>query len=281
MEPIRWNLDPVIVYLGDFPLKYYSLLFATGVALGYVIVRRAYLKEGKSIQDLDHLTTYIVFGIILGARLGHCLFYEPAYYLQNPIEMLLPIQKIDGSYQFTGYLGLASHGGGIGVLIAILLYCRKYKVPLWWLLDKIALATPVTAACIRLGNFMNSEILGEPTSGRFGVIFERVDQLPRHPAQLYEAAAYLLIFIILSKVYQSKKQYPSGFLAGLMLVLLFTARFLIEFSKINQVQFEEGMLLNMGQWLSLPFILLGLIVMYWKRPAGQLLEPGLLQNRLS
>ncbi len=261
MEPIRWNLDPVIMHLGDFPVKYYSLLFATGVALGYIIVRRAYQKEGMSTESLDTLATYIVLGIIIGARLGHCLFYEPAYYLQNPIEMLLPIQKIEGSYQFTGYLGLASHGGAIGVLIAILWYCRNYKVKLWYLLDKIALATPITAACIRLGNFMNSEILGEPTGGRFGVIFERVDQLPRHPAQLYEAGAYVFIFLLLTKVYQSKKQYPSGFITGLMLTLLFTARFIIEFSKINQVQFEEGMLLNMGQWLSIPFIILGILLM--------------------
>lgn len=266
---IRWNVDPVIVQLGNFPLKYYSLLFSTGIALGYIIVRRVYQKEGKATEPLDKLATYLVLGIVIGARLGHCLFYEPAYYLQNPLEMLLPIQKIAGSYQFTGYLGLASHGGTIGVLIAILLYCRKYKVPLWSLLDKIALAAPITGACIRLGNFMNLEILGEPTGGQFGVIFERVDQLPRHPAQLYEAAAYVLIFALLSRLYRSKKQYQNGYITGLMLLLLFTARFLIEFSKINQVQFEEGMLLNMGQWLSLPFIILGMVMVYWKRPKAR------------
>jgi len=262
---IRWNVDPVLVQLGNFPLRYYSLLFGTGVALGYIIVRRLYQRAGKSIEPLDMLATYIIIGIIIGARLGHCLFYEPTYYLQHPIEMIFPIQKIEGSYRFVAYSGLASHGGGIGVLIAVLLYCKKYTVKVWPLLDKIAMAAPITGACIRVGNFMNSEILGEPTGGRFGVIFERVDQLPRHPAQLYEAFAYLFIFILLSKLYRSKKQYQSGFISGLMLTLLFTARFLIEFSKINQVQFEEGMLLNMGQYLSLPFIILGIALMYNKR----------------
>lgn len=264
LEPIRWNLDPVIIQLGNFPLKYYGLLFATGIALGYIIVRRAYLKEGKSTELLDPLLTYMVISIILGARLGHCLFYEPAYYLQHPIEMFFPVQKIEGSYRFTGYLGLASHGGSIGVLIGILLYSKKYNLNAWWVLDKVALAAPLTGAFIRLGNFMNSEIIGKPTGSSFGIIFERVDQLPRHPAQLYEAISYLLIFILLSKIYRSKQQYKDGFLFGFLLALLFTARFFIEFFKINQVQFEEGMMLNMGQWLSLPFILLGVVVVWRK-----------------
>lgn len=262
---IRWNLDPVIVQLGSFPVKYYSLLFGLGVLLGYFIIRRAYLKEGKSTELLDSLLTYIVLGIIIGARLGHCLFYEPEYYLQHPLEMLFPIQKVEGSYYFTGYLGLASHGGAIGVWIAILFYCRKYKVNIWWLLDKLALAAPITGMCIRLGNFMNSEILGEPTDGSFGVIFGRVDQLPRHPAQLYEALAYFSIFLLLQRIDHSQKKHQDGFLFGLLLLLLFTARFLIEFFKINQVQFEAGMLLNMGQWLSLPFIVVGFFIVLKNR----------------
>ena len=263
---IRWNLDPVIVHIGHFPVKYYSLLFGMGVVLGYFIVRKTYLREGKSSEPLDALLTYVVLGIVIGARLGHCLFYEPEYYLQRPLEMLLPIQKIEGSYQFTGYLGLASHGGAIGVFLAVLSYCRKYRVNIWWLLDKLALAAPVTGLCIRLGNFMNSEILGEATGSNFGIIFERVDQVPRHPAQLYEASAYLIIFLFLNKIYRSGKRYQDGFLFGLLLVLLFTARFIIEFFKINQVQFEEGMFFNMGQWLSLPFILIGIVVMFQKYP---------------
>lgn len=203
IEPIHWNVDPTIVTLfGSFPLKYYGLLFMTGVMLGYFQVRKAYQKEGKDIEQLETLATYIILGIVIGARLGHCLFYEPDYFLSRPLEMFLPIQKIDGAYRFTGYLGLASHGGGIGVMTAIFLYSRKYKVNIWWLLDKIALVVPLTGAFIRMGNFMNSEILGKPTNSDFGIIFDRVDQLPRHPAQLYEAIAYLIIFFSLSMLYK-------------------------------------------------------------------------------
>ncbi|MEN0047372.1 MAG: prolipoprotein diacylglyceryl transferase [Bacteroidota bacterium] len=265
MEPIHWNADPVIVMLFDhFPLKYYGILFMTGVALGYLFVRKAFLKAGKSLEELDALGMYIFVGIVLGARLGHCLFYEPDYFLSRPLEMLLPIQKIDGSYHFTGYLGLASHGGTLGVFLAILLYYKKYKINIWWLLDQIALVGPLTGAFIRIGNFMNSEILGKPTNGNFGVIFERVDQIPRHPAQLYEAAVYLLIFVFLQWLNRNHPK-PNGFLFGLVLSLVFSARFFIEFFKINQVNFEEGMFLNMGQLLSIPIVLVGVITVFFKR----------------
>lgn len=262
MEPIHWNVDPVIVMLFDyFPLKYYGLLFMLGVALGYFFVRKAFLNAGKNLEELDTLGMYIFFGIVFGARLGHCLFYEPQYFLIHPLEMLLPIQKIDGSYHFTGYLGLASHGGTIGVFIAILLYYRKYKTNLWWLLDQIALVGPLTGAFIRIGNFMNSEILGKPTNGDFGIVFERVDQIPRHPAQLYEAFAYLIIFGLLQWVNKRYKK-PNGFAFGLVLCLVFSARLMIEFFKINQVSFEKGMLLNMGQLLSIPLIITGLVILF-------------------
>jgi len=265
MEPIHWNVDPVIVMLFEyFPLKYYGLLFMLGIALSYLFVKKSYLKAGKNIEELDTLGVYIFFGIVLGARLGHCLFYEPAYFLNHPIEMLLPIQKIDGSYHFTGYLGLASHGGILGVFLVILLYYRKYKINLWWLLDQIALVGPLTGAFIRFGNFMNSEILGKPTNGNFGVIFERVDQLPRHPAQLYEAFAYLFIFGFL-QWFNQRHSKQNGFIFGLILFLVFFARFFIEFFKINQVNFEEEMVLNMGQLLSIPLVLVGLIILFERR----------------
>ncbi|MBF4467564.1 prolipoprotein diacylglyceryl transferase [Flavobacterium sp. LC2016-12] len=263
---LNWNVDPVIVMITDsFPLKYYGALFASGLLLGYYIVRNIYKKEQQPLDNLDSLLVYVIVGTILGARLGHCFFYEPDYFFKHPIEILLPIQKIGGAYKFVGFQGLASHGGTIGVLIAIVLYCRKYKVNFLWLLDRMAIGVPVTAAFIRLGNFMNSEIYGKPTNGNWGVVFQRDDLIPRHPTQLYEAFSYLLIFALLFWMYKSEKiKQANGLLFGTFLALLFLARFLIEFFKENQESFENNMLINMGQILSIPFILIGLTLVIWK-----------------
>ena len=264
---INWNIDPEITKLfGIISLRYYSLLFVTGLISGYLIVKKLYRKENIPIENLDKLTIFIFAGTILGARLGHCLFYEPEYYLRNPFEILLPFKwGNDIGFQFTGYQGLASHGGAIGVLIAILIYCKKNHFGFLWILDKIAIATPVTSAFIRFGNFMNSEIIGEPTNSNFGVVFQKVDLLPRHPAQLYEACAYLLIFIFLILKYRKLKEAKrDGYIFGLFLILIFSARFFIEFFKINQVDFESGMIINMGQLLSIPFFLCGIGLIIWK-----------------
>jgi len=266
---LNWNVDPVIFWITDtFPLKYYGALFASGLLLGFYFVRNIYKKENVSLENLDSLLIYVVVGTILGARLGHCFFYEPDYFFQHPIEILLPIQKINGAYQFVGFQGLASHGGTIGVLIAILLYCRKYKVKLLWILDRMAIAVPITAAFIRFGNFMNSEIYGKPTNGNWGVVFQRDDLIPRHPTQLYEAFSYLLIFGILFFMFKSEKiKQTSGIIFGCFLTLLFLARFIIEFFKENQEAFENNMMINMGQILSIPFILIGLTLIIWKSKA--------------
>jgi phosphatidylglycerol:prolipoprotein diacylglycerol transferase len=269
---LDWNLDPVIFWItASFPLKYYGLFFACGLLMGFYIVKRIYLKENVSLDSLDTLLVYVVLGTVLGARLGHCFFYEPSYFLKNPIEILLPIQKVGETYQFVGFRGLASHGGTIGVLMAIIIYCKKYKVNLLWLLDRMAIAVPVTATCIRLGNFMNSEIYGKPTTGNWGVVFQRDDLVPRHPTQLYEAFSYLLIFAILFFLYQSKKaENSNGLIFGYFLTLLFLARFCIEFFKENQERFESQMIINMGQILSIPFIILGLILIVWKTNFSEL-----------
>ncbi|OXG05512.1 prolipoprotein diacylglyceryl transferase [Flavobacterium araucananum] len=263
---LNWNVDPVIVMITDsFPLKYYGALFACGLLLGYYIVRSIYKKEHLSLDNLDSLLVYVIVGTILGARLGHCFFYEPAYFLKHPIEILLPIQKIAGVYKFVGYQGLASHGGSIGVLIAMILYCRKYKVKFLWILDKMAIGVPVTGAFIRFGNFMNSEIYGKPTNGNWGVVFERDDMIPRHPTQLYEAFAYLLIFAMVLYLYNSEKvKKADGLIFGYFLTLMFVARFIIEFFKENQEAWENSMPINMGQILSIPFILIGLTLIIWK-----------------
>jgi prolipoprotein diacylglyceryl transferase len=264
---LTWNVDPVIYWITDtFPLKYYGILFATGLMLGYLIVKKIYQKENIPVENLEKLSTYIVIGTLLGARLGHCFFYDFSYYSHNLIEILLPIKRIGDTYKFIGFQGLASHGGAIGVLTAIIIYSRKYKTDLFWILDRVAIAVPVAGAFIRLGNFMNSEIYGKPTNGNWGVIFQKDDLIPRHPTQLYEASAYLLIFGILLLLYKSEKfKKPNGVIFGIFLTLLFTARFMIEFFKENQVNFENEMIINMGQVLSIPFILTGLIIIFLKR----------------
>lgn len=263
---LEWNPDPEIFRLfGSFALRWYSLLFVGGLILGYQVVKRIYRKEGFPPEHLETLAMYIFIATVIGARLGHCLFYEPEYYLKNPLEMLLPIQIIDGKVHFTGYLGLASHGGILAVFISILLFCRKYKENVWSVLDKVSIGGALTGAFIRLGNFMNSEILGKATSGDWGVVFTRVDNIPRHPAQLYESIAYFMIFLLLFYLNKNKGKWKDGFLFGLFFTLLFLARFIIEFFKINQVAFEEGMSLNMGQLLSIPFMIGGVVVMYLRR----------------
>lgn len=266
---INWNLDPVIYWITEtFPLKYYGLFFVTGILLAHYVEKRIYAKEKIPIENLEKLFIYIVIGIVLGARLGHCLFYDHSYYFENPLEILLPIKKIGDSYQFIGFQGLASHGGTIGVLIAIGIYCKKYKTNFLWVLDKIAIVAPIVAAFIRFGNFMNSEIYGKPTNGSWGVIFQRDDLIPRHPTQLYEAFSYLLIFGVLMLIYKNKKEKYNGLILGVALVLIFLARFIIEFFKENQVSFEDGMTINMGQILSIPFIVIGLILIFIKKSSG-------------
>ncbi len=261
---LDWDLNPVIFKIGSFELRYYGVLFVTGLALGYQVVKNMYKREKLSMEKLDTLAFYIFLATILGARLGHCLFYEPEYFLKHPLEMILPVRFGEGGIRFVGYRGLASHGGILGVFIAICLFCWKHKEPLFQILDKVAVGGSLTAVFIRLSNFFNSEIIGKPTNGNYGVIFRSTDDVPRHPGQLYESLAYLLIFITLYWLYRKEHiQKRHGFIFGLFFVLLFISRFVIEFFKENQVAFEEGMNYNMGQLLSIPFILGGLFAMYW------------------
>jgi len=264
---INWDVNPELINLfGKISIRYYGLLFVTGLMLGYWVVKRIYEREKIPIEKLDNLTMYIIIGTIIGARLGHCIFYDPAYYFSHPLEMLLPIQFIDGSVKFVGYQGLASHGGAIGVLLSIIFYSRKNKINIWYILDKVAVAIPLTGAFIRLGNLMNSEIIGHPTTVPWAFIFQKVDTLPRHPTQLYEALAYLFIFVFIYFLYNKKNnKRADGFIFGCFIFLLFFARLIIEFFKINQVSFESNLALNMGQILSIPFIIWGITIIYNKR----------------
>ncbi len=245
---IHWNVDPIIFSAGFIQLRWYSLGFLLGFTIGYQIMRKICLWEGKSVEQLDSLLVHLVAGTTIGARLGHCLFYDPAYYLAHPIEIL----KI-----WEG--GLASHGGVIGVLIAVWLFQRKNPgFTTLWLYDRLIIPTVMTGGFIRLGNLMNSEILGKPTEGGWGVVFDRVDQFPRHPAMVYESLCYFLIFFISYRMYLKRKQNsPPGLIFGFVLAAVFLCRIGIEFFKENQSAFENQMTWNMGQLLSVPFIIVG------------------------
>ena len=257
---IRRNPDPEIINIFGISIRYYGLLFVGGLILCIYILGRIYKRENIPSEHLEKLTIFCLIGIIAGARLGHCLFYEPSYYLSHPLEMILPVTfPPDGGIKFTGYQGLASHGGVSGLLIALYFYSRETKHSMLDAIDLIAVVAGLSFGFIRLGNFMNSEIIGTPTTLPWGVVFERVDNIPRHPAQLYEAISYFIIFAIMMLLYKKMRaRLKNGFLFGLATVLFFTARFLIEFVKENQVGFEEEMTLNMGQLLSLPFIAVGI-----------------------
>lgn len=273
---ILWNPDLEIFRIGNFAIRWYSTCWLIGLALAYFIVKWLYKDQKVKDAYFDPLFMYCFLGILIGARLGHCLFYQPEYFLSSwthVIEMFLPIhQMADGSWKFTGYEGLASHGGTIGLMVALYLYYRKTGMNLWHVLDDIAIATPITACFIRLGNLMNSEIIGTPTNVPWAFIFERVDMMPRHPGQLYEAIAYFFFFFVMLHFYKrTSKKVGTGFYFGLCLTLIFTFRFFIEYTKDIQVDFESGMIFNMGQLLSIPFIILGITCMRggkWMKKLG-------------
>lgn len=270
---IHWNPDPEIINVFGLSLRYYGLLFVTGLVLSLAVLRKLFRRENISADKLEKLSIYGFVGILAGARLGHCLFYEPAYYLAHPLEMILPLKFPEGGgIEFVGYRGLASHGGALGLIITLLMYARKTGESLIKTIDLIAVVAGLGAGFIRLANLMNSEIIGMPTQKPWGFVFERVDQLPRHPAQLYEALVYFLIFGMTLLLYCRKRAVlQNGFLFGWTLTLIFTARFFIEFIKERQVAFEEGMRLDMGQILSIPYILVGLgFMIYGWRKTRQL-----------
>ena len=260
---INWDFDSEIINILGFPLKYYGLLFACGLLLSMYTLKIIFKRENLKDSAYEALFVYGIVGILVGARLGHCLFYDFDYYSKNLLEIILPIKKtLTGEYKFIGYAGLASHGGTIGLIISLFLYSKKYEIKYLKVLDLIAIVAPLGATFIRLANLMNSEMIGNPTTMPWAFIFRKVDTIPRHPAQLYEAISYLLIFILVFTIYKTKNiKLGNGFLFGLAITLIFTMRILIEFLKMNQVEFENGMKLNMGQILSIPFVLIGLFFM--------------------
>lgn len=263
---ITWNVDPEIFSIGGLSIRWYGLMFAMAFLSGYLVFTRALKIKRLDAEMLDQLLIYVAVGTIVGARLGHCLFYEPSYYLSNPVEIL----KI-----WEG--GLASHGAAIGIVLALWLYIRKHKLSFLWLMDRIVIVVPLGGAFIRTGNLFNSEIYGRATDVPWAFLFVRdvvrdpntgavIPNVPSHPTQIYEALSYLFIFVVLFLYFRKNHdKIRDGLIFGIFLILLFTARFFIEFIKRDQVSFESGMLLNMGQWLSLPFILIGIgLIIYTK-----------------
>lgn len=268
---INWDIDPIFLRIGQFELGYYGICWVLAFLMSYIVLDRIYKREGRNLAELPLLTLYVFIGTFLGARLGHCFFYEADYFLANPLEILLPIGKqADGSWAFAGYRGLASHGGAIGIVVSLLLYSYFRKHNIWDLLDKIGLVAPLAGGFIRLGNFFNSEIVGMESSVPWAVRFLRLNAVPRHPSQLYEALAYFATFGLLYWFYiKRREEHQKGFLIGLSLTLIFGARFLLEYTKVVQESFEIAMRasigMDMGQLLSLPFIIIGIIFMIIKR----------------
>ncbi len=257
---IHWNVNPEIFSLGPLSIRWYGLLFATGFLIGYYIVERMFKYENENLKWLDSLFVYLIVATVIGARLGHVFFYGWDYYSQHPGEILM-----------VWHGGLASHGGAMGILVAMFLYSVFVtKRSMLWTLDRVVVPTALVGAMIRTGNLMNSEIYGVQTDLPWGVIFERNGEIvPKHPTQIYEALAYLLAFGILMYLYwRTNARKKQGLLLGAFFILIFSARFFIEFIKEDQEAFEAGMALNMGQWLSIPFVLFGifLVVRAIKRP---------------
>ncbi|MBK7104546.1 MAG: prolipoprotein diacylglyceryl transferase [Ignavibacteriae bacterium] len=261
---ITWDVNPEIIAFGPIHIRWYGLLFAASFLIGFQIMTKIFEKDKRSSKDLNDLLWYVLIGTVVGARLGHCLFYNPEYYLTHPLEIFM-----------TWKGGLASHGAAIGITIAILMYSKKKsRQSFLWVYDRVVITVALAGFFIRMGNLMNSEIIGKATDVPWAFKFVNAyvtDPItPRHPAQLYEAIAYLMIFIFLFYSYwKSTNKLKDGYIFGWFLVLIFSARFIIEFYKEVQSPFEEGMTLNMGQLLSIPLILWGLYLLFFHNKTTQ------------
>ena len=252
LDYIIWNPGKEIIKLGGLEIRWYGLLFGLGFVCAYLVLQKVFKREKVKSDLLDKLTLYIALATVIGARLGHVFFYEPAYYLSHPAEIL----KI-----WEG--GLASHGAAVGIIIAAIIFTRVYKLSVWWVFDRVSIVIPLVAAFVRTGNLINSEIIGRATTVPWAFIFVKVDNVPRHPSQIYEALSYIALFVVLLLVYYKKKELRNGFIAGLMLTCLFSLRFFIEFFKDVQVGFENTLPIDMGQIMSIPLVIIGIVFMIY------------------
>ena len=249
MDYFVWNMNPVLIDLGFTQIYWYGLLFASAFISSYSVMTWIYRREGKDEASLDDMLWYIGLGTLIGARVGHCLFYDPSYYFNNPLKIIAIWEG-----------GLASHGAIIGILSALYLFQRKHAENYLWFLDRAGIAGSLGASFVRMGNFFNSEIVGVPTSVPWAVIFSRLDFLPRHPVQLYESISYLGVFILLVLFYRKKAaDLREGVIFSAFLIGIFLARFLLEFLKTKQEAYTNELWFSTGQLLSLPFILAGIL----------------------
>ncbi|MDR8394596.1 prolipoprotein diacylglyceryl transferase [Aliifodinibius sp. S!AR15-10] len=241
--------SPTISQIGPIQPRWYGVLFASAFVVGYLLTRRMFMHANRDPQEVEQLLTYVLIGTVIGARLGHVFFYDASYYLRHPAEIIA-----------IWHGGLASHGAAIGILLAMYYFVKKHRdMSYLWLADRVVMVVAIGGAFIRTGNFFNSEILGEPSSLPWAVIFARIDMIPRHPTMLYEAALCIATFAVLWVIYKRyKHQPPEGGIFGVFMLMLFTGRFLLEFTKMNQAGFASDWSINMGQWLSVPLIIAGI-----------------------
>jgi len=261
---VTWNPDPIIFRIGDFAVRWYSLLLLVSFYLSYSFMIYIFKREGRSRDTVLSYGLFILAGLLIGGRLVHCLAYEPEYYLKYPWDIIRPWRGVLGeNARFVGYRGMAGHGSALGIVLAIVINSIRTKTSMVWMVDRIAIFGPLIGFFVRIGNLINSEILGSRSEVPWAFVFARADSVPRHPVQLYEALAYLLIFIISFRYYlKHTGRLKPGALLGLVLVLVYSARFILEFFKDKQSDVEIGMILNMGHLLSIPFILVGLFLLF-------------------
>ena len=259
------NLSESIISFGPITIYWYSLMFLLAFFAGYKLMEKIYVKENKDLKLLDPFLVHMVLGTLIGARLGEVFFYNWEYFQNNLLEIFLPIKIDENGWNFVGYRGLSSHGATIGIILSIIIYKIKYKYEsVLWIFDRLVIVVALGGMLVRIGNFFNSEIVGNYTNSNYGVIFlNRSENLPRHPAQLYESLGYLILFIILYTLYNKTKLIDKkGFFFGFFLIFLFGVRFIVEYVKESQGGIESYLgLLSTGQWLSIPFMFIGLILL--------------------
>lgn len=263
-QAIQWD-PPLGIDLGIFMIRYYSLMFLIAFSSGFYITKRIFISEGVSLEKLDKLLIYTILSTLIGARLGHVIFYQPELFLEDPLSVFLPVSFVP-EIEFTGFRGLASHGAAIGIAIGMYFYSKNVsKKSIFWILDRITMPVAFGGAFVRIGNFLNSEIVGKATQSDFGVVFVQLgESFPRHPAQLYESVCYFILFAILSLIFwKTKAKEQKGVIFGIFFTLLWTIRFIVEYVKEPQVAERADWLFNTGQLLSIPMIIIGLAIIYF------------------
>ena len=283
---ITWNVDPVVFSIGSLQVRWYGILLASGFLLAYLALQKIFKVEKISQTMLDKLAIWTILWTVVGLRIGHFLFYQPEYFINAPLQVFLPF---DENWKFIGYQGLASHGGVIAIILFIIYFSWKHKMNFLWLLDRLAIVVLIAAAFVRVGNLMNHEIVGSITNVSWAFDFTKggpgVAGTFRHPSQLYESIVYFLTFLGLMFYYFkiAKGKVPPGRATGILLIVVFAARFVIEFFKEVQVDKESAMTLNIGQQLSIPFVLIGIALLIYsiikKDQIPQYIEPSLPEGK--